>query len=231
VLKATTYFQMCHFDRVRKTLETFFAIYEPMSEDVKRYLEGDLSDADFVDLVVQGRETFPEQVRLRVIGNRKFQRYLGQLNKADSELERARTEFPDGNFKGQLIGLLEDLESQWTSLVGRLAKDLVLRQSAALEDFLNQSADHPVRDGRRRTQDARGGQGHHEGTPGEGAPPSSRTRDSSTGPSTASTGSTSSATTSTRSRMSVFPKSSSRVRESGRRDVNLAFPRGSAPPR
>lgn len=139
VLKSTTYFQMCHFDRVRKTLDVFFAMHEPMAADLKKYLEGDLSDADYVDLVVDGRESFPEQVRLRVVGNRKFQRYLGQLRKADQELERARTEFPDGNFKGQLVALLEDLRSQWTGLVGRLGRDLIVREYAALEDFLNQA--------------------------------------------------------------------------------------------
>ena len=139
VLKSTTYFQMCHFDRVRKTLDTFFAMYEPMSDQLKKYLEAGLSDADYVDLVVDGREAFPEQVRLRVVGNRKFQRYLGQLNKADQELDRARTEFPDGNFKGQLIALLEDLRNQWTGLVGRLARDLIVRQQVALDDFLNQA--------------------------------------------------------------------------------------------
>lgn len=139
VLKSTTYFQMCHFDRVRKTLDVFFAMYEPMSDELDRWLEADLSAADFVDVVVDGRENFPEQVRLRVVGNRKFQRYLEQLRTADSELDRARTEFPDGAFKGQLLGLLEDLRSQWTGLVGRLARDLTLRQAASLEDFLNQA--------------------------------------------------------------------------------------------
>jgi len=139
VLKSTTYFQMCHFDRVRVTLDTFFAMYEPMSDQLKGILESNMSDAEYVDLVVDGRDDFPEQVRLRVVGNRRFQRYLGQLQKADSEIRRARDEFPDGNFKGQLISLLEDQRNDWTGLVGRLARDLILRKSAALEDFLNQA--------------------------------------------------------------------------------------------
>ncbi len=139
VLKATTYFQMCHFDRVRKTLDVFFALHEPMSDQLKPWMEGDTSDAEFVELITSGDASFPEQIRLRVESNRKFQRYLLQLRKADSELERAESEFPDGNFKGQLVGLLEDLRSQWTVLTGRLGRELVLREQVALDAFLNQA--------------------------------------------------------------------------------------------
>ncbi|NJK89676.1 MAG: hypothetical protein HC923_09910 [Myxococcales bacterium] len=139
VLKSTTYFQLCHFDRVRKTLEVFFEIYEPMNDQVKKLLEGDMGNSEYVNLVVDGAPQLPEQVRLRVLSNEKFKRYLDQLKKADRELERARTEFPDGNFKGQLTALLEDLREQWTGLVGRLARELIVRQQSALEDFLSQA--------------------------------------------------------------------------------------------
>lgn len=139
VLKATAYFDMCHFDRVRKTLDDFFALYEPMAEALKPFLVGEQSDKEMVELIVDGAQGFPEEIRLRIAGNRRYQKFLGQIREAQDEIDRAKTEFPDGPFKRQLLELLRDQLERRIGLTGRLVRAQIDRESQFLEDFLNQS--------------------------------------------------------------------------------------------
>lgn len=139
VLKATAYFDMCHFDRVRKTLDDFFGVYEPVAEALKPYIEGDQTGAELVDLIVEGDEAFPNEIRLRVASNRRFQAFLAQVQEAQKEIERAKESFPDGSFKSQLLQLLRDQLDTRVALTGRLVRDQIERESVFLEDFLNQA--------------------------------------------------------------------------------------------
>ncbi len=139
VLKSTVYFQMCHFDRTRKTLEAFFRLYEGMSESLKPWLEGQQTDAEMVDLMSKGDKTFPEEIRLQITSNRRFNKFLGQVRTVDSELERAKTEFPEGGFKAQLLALLEEQRQQRVGLTGKIVRAQISRESAFLDDFLNQA--------------------------------------------------------------------------------------------
>lgn len=139
VLKATTYFQMCHFDRVRTALDSFFKLYEPMGEALKPWLEGDQTDAEMVDLIVKGDPAFPEEIRGSISNNRRFQKFLSQVQEADREIEAAKNAFPEGSFKAQLINLLEEQRAARVALTGKLVRDQIRRESVFLEDFLNQA--------------------------------------------------------------------------------------------
>jgi len=139
VLKATTYFQMCHFDRVRKSVDTFFAIYEPMGEALKPWLEGDQTDAEMVDLINKGDPSFPEEIRGQISNNRRYQKFLAQVIEVDKELENAKSSFPEGSFKAQLVNLLEEQRASRVALTGKLVRDQIRRESLFLEDFLNQA--------------------------------------------------------------------------------------------
>jgi tetratricopeptide (TPR) repeat protein len=139
VLKATAYFDMCHFDRARKTLDDFFALYEPVAEALKPYLVGDQTDAEMVNLVVEGAEGFPEEIRLRIASNRRFQRFLGQVEEAREELVRARESFPDGSFKNELLALIQDQLDRRVALTGRLVREQLSDLASGLEFFLNQA--------------------------------------------------------------------------------------------
>ncbi len=138
VLKATAYFQMCHFDRSRKALDDFFRIYEPMGEALKPFVEGDLTDAEMVDLIDKGDAKFPNEIRLQVKNNRRYIKFLAQVREVDQELEKAQSEFPEGRFKQLLIQLLRDQREQRVALTGKLVRDQLRRESAFLEDFLTQ---------------------------------------------------------------------------------------------
>ena len=139
VLKATTYFQMCHFDRTGTALDSFFARYEPMSEALKPWLEGEHTDAEMVELVVDGHPEFPSEIRLQLSNNRRFQKFLAQVREVDSELERAQSTFAEGGFKAQLIGLLKDQREQRVALTGKLVREQLRREAVFLEDFLTQA--------------------------------------------------------------------------------------------
>ncbi len=139
VLKATTYFQMCHFDRVRIALETFFSIYEPMGEALKPYLEGDQTDAEMVALIVKGSPDFPTEIRGQISNNRRYQKFLAQVVEVEREIENAKANFPEGSFKAQLINLLEEQRGSRVALTGKLVRDQIRRESIFLEDFLNQA--------------------------------------------------------------------------------------------
>jgi tetratricopeptide (TPR) repeat protein len=139
VLKSTVYFQMCHFDRARKALDWFFRIYEPMSEALKPFLEGEQSDAEMLDLIVKGDAKFPAEIRLQISSNRRFQKFLEQVREVDREIEAAQAKFPEGGFKGYLMDLLKDQREQRVALTGKLVRDQLRRESVFLEDFLNQA--------------------------------------------------------------------------------------------
>ncbi len=140
VLKATGYFQMCHFDRTRITLEDFFKLYEPMSESLKPWLEGEQTDAEMVELIVKGdAKKFPEEIRLQISNNRRFQKFLSQVREVDRELELGKGNFPDGSFKSQMMGLLREQREQRVSLTGKLVRQQLRREAVGLENFLNQA--------------------------------------------------------------------------------------------
>ncbi|MEL6185369.1 MAG: tetratricopeptide repeat protein, partial [Myxococcota bacterium] len=139
VLKATAYFDMCHFDRARKTLDDFFELYEPMAEGLKPYLTDEQTDAELVDLAVNGSSDFPDEIRQRIANNRRFQRFSNQIEETRTELERAQTNFPDGAFKSQLMQLLRDQQETRVALTGRLVRGQIARESAFLEDFIGQA--------------------------------------------------------------------------------------------
>jgi tetratricopeptide (TPR) repeat protein len=139
VLKSTVYFQMCHFDRARKSLESFFKIYEPMGDQMKPWLEGEQSDAEMVDLIVRGDPKFPGEIRRQISSNRRFQKFLAQVREVDSEVASAKSKFPEGSFKAFLLELLRDQREQRVALAGKLVREQLKRESAYLEDFLNQA--------------------------------------------------------------------------------------------
>ena len=139
VLKATTYFQNCHFDRVRKSLDTFLGTYEPMQEQLTPWLEGDQTDAEMVELIVKGDQEFPNEIRLQISNNRRYQKFLGQVQEVDVEIGKANSSMPEGGFKAQLIGLLEEEREQRVALTGRFVRELMTRESVFLEDFLGQA--------------------------------------------------------------------------------------------
>ncbi|MEL7369997.1 MAG: tetratricopeptide repeat protein [Myxococcota bacterium] len=138
VLKATAYFQMCHFDRARKALDSFFKIYEPMSEMLKPWLGSEQTDAEMVDLIVNGATKFPSEIRRQIANNRRFQKFLSQVREVDTEMARARSELPNSGFKNQMLALLEVQREQRVALTGKLVRDQLRRESVFLEDFLGQ---------------------------------------------------------------------------------------------
>lgn len=139
VLKATTYFQMCHFDRGRKALDEFFRIYEPMAEQLKPFLEGDQTDAEMVDLIAKNDPKFPEEIRNQLLYNRRFNKFLGVIERADQETALAKKNLPEGSFKSYVLQLLKDQRDDRVALTGRLVRAQLARESANLEDFLNQA--------------------------------------------------------------------------------------------
>lgn len=138
VLKATVYFQMCHFDRARKTLDAFFHLYEPMSEALKPWIEGEQTDAEMVDVIVKGSARFPKEIRNQVATNRRFEKFLGQVREVDVELAAAKAKFPEGAFKAYLLDLLHDQREQRVALAGKLVREQLKREALFLDDFLNQ---------------------------------------------------------------------------------------------
>lgn len=139
VLKATTYFQLCHFDRARVSLEWFFKLYEPIAEDLKPWLEGEVSDVEMVELIEKGSPKFSEEIRGQIKNNRRFNKFLNVVKIVEGELSRATSQFPEGAFKAYLLEMLKDQRDQWTSLTGNLVRQQLKRESVFLEDFLNQA--------------------------------------------------------------------------------------------
>jgi tetratricopeptide (TPR) repeat protein len=139
VLKATTYFQNCHFDRARIALEQFFRLYEPMSEQIKPWLEGDRSDAELVEIIDKGAQKFPGEIRNQVVFNRRFKKFAAAVAEVEKEIRIADSKLPEGAFKTYLVELLKDQREQRVALTGKLVRDQLKREDAFLDDFLNQA--------------------------------------------------------------------------------------------
>ena len=139
VLKATTYFQLCHFDRARVALDWFFKIYEPMADQITPILQGEMTDFEMLDLIEKGSPNFPNEIRTQIKTNRRFKKFLGVVQGVHAELERAERTFPEGAFKAYLLELLKDQRNQWVTLTGNLVREQLRRESIWLEDFLNQA--------------------------------------------------------------------------------------------
>ena len=140
VLKATTYFQMCHFDRVRRALDAFFAKYEPMAQRLKPWLRGSQTNAELVRVVEKGHAAFPSEIRLQIANNRRYKTLSAQMGEIARELGAAEQRFPEGTFKAQLMGFLRDERDQLVDYAGRVIREELLRREAVyLDDFLNQA--------------------------------------------------------------------------------------------
>ncbi len=140
VLKATAYFDMCHFDRARKALDTLFALYEPVAEALKPWRAGEQTDSEMLKAIVDGNADLPEEIRLRVSTNRRFKKYAALAEKGASELESAREKFPQGGLRNQLLELISDLTEQAIGLAGQVARAQVEREAAQLDGFLSQAS-------------------------------------------------------------------------------------------
>ena|GEM_PF-2399457 len=139
VLKATTYFQLCHFDRARKALEWFIKMYEPMANQLNPVLQGELTDYEMVEMIEKGSKDFPNEIRNQINSNRRYKKFRQVVISVEDELKRATKTFPEGAFKAYLLELLKDQQSQWVQLTGNLVREQVRRESLFLEDFLNQA--------------------------------------------------------------------------------------------
>lgn len=140
VLKATTYFQMCHFDRVRRALDVFFSRYEPMAAQLKPWLRARQTNAELVEVIEQGHPAFPPEIRRQVANNRRYRKLSGQIDELGRELAAAGKCFPEGTFKAQLMRFLRDERDQLTDYAGRVVRaELLRREAVYLDDFLNQA--------------------------------------------------------------------------------------------
>ena len=139
VLKATTYFQVCHFDRARKALNSFYDIYRPMVEQIRPWLSDGHSDAELVDLVVNGDRRFPVELQLHLARNPRFRKFLAQVQEVDVELQSARRQLQAGEFKRQLVALLSVQREQRVALTGRLVRAQLRREARLLGNLLNQA--------------------------------------------------------------------------------------------
>lgn len=139
VLKATTYFQLCHFDRARTSIDEFFRIYEPIAAGLKNAIAEDRADEQVLSLIAEGDPSFPEEVRSKILGNRRYQRFAAQVALADAEFGKAKAEFPEGNFKSILLELLRDMRADRIALTANLVKGQLKREAAFLDDFLSQA--------------------------------------------------------------------------------------------
>lgn len=139
VLKATVYFQMCHFDRVRRSLDVFFALYEKMSEDLNAFVKKPLGETELVALIQGGKDKrFPEEIRLKIKGNRRFQHFLAQVGEAETELAKAE-KLPSSKMKTQLTAVLKDELQQRRALTGKLVFEQIRREAVFLGDFIGQA--------------------------------------------------------------------------------------------
>ena len=139
VLKATAYFQLCHFDRTRVALKSFFNVYGPIAERLKPWIAAGASDAQLVALMMDGDPKFPEELRQSIVSNRRFKKFLDQVREVDVERARARQELQPGNFKRQILALLEVQREQRVALTGRLVGAQLRRQARTLEDLIRQA--------------------------------------------------------------------------------------------
>jgi tetratricopeptide (TPR) repeat protein len=138
VLRATIYFQLCHYDRARRVLEDFFAQYEPLVAAVEPWLSKDYSEAELVQLVVQGQAGFPETIRRRVVENLRYQRLLGLVRTVDRERARVLRKLREGPLKAEVAAVLADQRAQRAQVAGSFARAELQRELAFLQDFLNQ---------------------------------------------------------------------------------------------
>ncbi len=139
VLKATAYFQVCHFDRARKALNSFYRIYRPMAERLQPWLSGEYTDAELVDLIVNGDDRFPRELQRHLGRNPRFRKFLGQVQEVDLELKSAELKLPPSRFERQLVALLQSQREQRVSLTGKLVRAQLRREARFLGILLNQA--------------------------------------------------------------------------------------------
>ncbi|MBI2375956.1 MAG: hypothetical protein HYV07_18325 [Deltaproteobacteria bacterium] len=140
VLKATTYFQLCHYDRGRKALDAFFGIYEPLAEQLKKnWLEGEQTDEEILEAVMKGDAKLPGEIRNQVLQNRRFKKFYDTVEEARREMKKAEKEFPEGALKGAIQSMLGEERESRVALTGKLAREQLRRESRFLDDFINQA--------------------------------------------------------------------------------------------
>ncbi len=137
VLKATTYFQMCHFDRVRKTLSEFFRIHEPMAKALTAWRSKARKPSELIRALGEGSPGLPGAIRRQIARNRRFKKFLGQVKQAEQEIQRATTAFPEGAFKASLLVQLSQERAARRALTAKLVHEQLAREAAWLKDFLN----------------------------------------------------------------------------------------------
>ncbi len=155
VIRGTTYFVNCQWDRVRRTVDRYKTTYEPMLASMKSYLGEAHEPAEYYrDVVAGGNGNFSIEVAREVRRSRRFKDYHFMLQ--HMSWERAQVDTV-GVWKGSRlaedIALVLDQHRDGTEHVaGTWAKGRISERFAQLQHYENQMniLDFEVADAERR---------------------------------------------------------------------------------
>ncbi|MFC1609344.1 tetratricopeptide repeat protein [Myxococcota bacterium] len=141
VIRGTTYFVSCQWDRVRRSVERYKKIYEPMLGGLKGYLEEGREPAEFYrDVVAGGGGRFSIEVAREVRRSKRFKDYHFMLSHMTWERDQVdKIDVWRGSRLAEDVSMILDQHRDATEqVVGTWAKRRLAELHAQLNNFQNQ---------------------------------------------------------------------------------------------
>jgi tetratricopeptide (TPR) repeat protein len=147
ILKMIAYFYNCQFDRVRRSLSEFKAVYDPVVEDLTKFLASkpaDESTAWYYDQLLAtlggGDVGIPSLVAGSVAGNNRYQRLSHFLGALEKEQERIKSiDLFKGELAGELRTAIEEDRERLVPFMGKLVRAKLQRQLEVVKGMSSQA--------------------------------------------------------------------------------------------
>lgn len=155
VIRGTTYFVNCQWDRVRRAVKRFKRVYDPMVEELDGYLGNGREAVDYYrDVVAGGDGQFSIEVAREVRRRTRFKKYHYVLQHMQWELEEIeRVEaWRNSRLADDLRSIVADQREQLQPVVGSWVKSRLQFILDQLKHFQNQNniLDFEVTDAERK---------------------------------------------------------------------------------
>lgn len=141
VIRGTTYFVNCQWDRVRGSVEVYKKTYEPMMKELKAYLEAEREAPEYyLDVVAGGSGKYSVELAREARRSRRFKDFHFMLEHMRWETERLKevSTLNGSRLAGDIQLVIDEQRANLEAAVGRWVRTQLRNQLANLQNFQNQ---------------------------------------------------------------------------------------------
>ena len=148
ILSSVIFYSNCNYEKTRDTISEFQIVYEPLRDEVKKYLNDFADPTEFYDFLSKLQDSGAAvSPRVRQILNAAFEdkalkrinAYVRELDREIALIRRSKSSWARSKLAESIVQETEIIKALAVSEAGRLAKIRLKRVVAELNDLVTQA--------------------------------------------------------------------------------------------